>query len=40
MCSIQSFHWADVVIKGDTTELWFENKFCLSIAHGIMQYGE
>lgn len=40
MCSIQCFHWADVVVKGGTTELWFENKTCLTIPNGIVQYPE
>ncbi|HEX4273980.1 MAG TPA: hypothetical protein VHZ74_01430, partial [Bryobacteraceae bacterium] len=38
--SIQSFHWADVVVKGNTTELWFENKMCLAIPDGVVQYAE
>jgi hypothetical protein len=40
ICSIQSFHWADVVVKGGKTELWFENRLCLSIPNGIVEYTE
>jgi len=40
MCSIQSFHWAEVAVKGETTELWFENKLCLAIPDGIVEYAE
>ena len=38
--SIDSFHWADVVVNGDTTELWFENKVCVTISDGLVQYSE
>ena len=40
ICSIQSFHWAEVVVNGDTTELWFENKLRLAIGDGIVVYVE
>jgi len=40
ICSIESFHWADVVIRGNTTKLWFENKTCISVEDGIVQYAE
>ena len=38
ICSIQSFHWADVVVKGGQTELWFENGVCLAIPEGLVEY--
>jgi hypothetical protein len=43
ICSIQSFHTANVVVKGTTTELWFEwfeSRLCLVIPDGIVKYAE
>jgi len=40
MFAIVSFHWADVVVKGNRTELWFENKQRVVISDGIVQYAE
>ena len=40
MFAIVSFHWADVVVKGDRTELRFENKQRVVISGGIVQYAE
>lgn len=38
ICAIQSFHWADVIVSGDMTELVFEGKVRLAISSGIVQY--
>jgi hypothetical protein len=40
MCSIQGFHWAEVKMKQNKTELWFEGRTCISISGGILQYGD
>lgn len=40
ICSIESFHWADVEVKDGTTELWFEGKLCLAVSDGIVVYAE
>lgn len=36
MFSIRGFKWADVVLKGSTTELRFENKTRVTISGGIV----
>jgi hypothetical protein len=40
ICSIESFHWADAVVKDGTTALWFEGKLCLAVSSGIVMYAE
>jgi hypothetical protein len=40
ICTIESFHWADVTIKGKTIELCFEGKVDLAIRGGVVQYAE
>ena len=42
-CAIESFHWAEVTVKGDTspvTELQFENGTCITVSDGIVEYDE
>ncbi len=39
MFSIECFHWASVVKKKNKTELWFENKVCLS-TDGVVTYDD
>jgi len=38
--SIACFHWADVVVSGSTTELWFKGGTCFAISDGIAKYAE
>lgn len=38
--TIVSFHWADVVVNENTTELWFENRQRVAIHGGLVQYAE
>ena len=38
ICSIESFHWVTVKVKGRTTELWFENKVCLAVPNAVVRY--
>jgi hypothetical protein len=40
ICSIQSFHCAEVAVNGQATELSFEDTTCLSIQHGIVMYAD
>jgi len=38
MFGIQSFHWADVAISGDTTDLAFEGRVRVRVVGGSVQY--
>jgi hypothetical protein len=38
MCSIQGFHWATVKVTGASTKLWFEDKTCLTVSGGTVEY--
>jgi hypothetical protein len=40
ICVISGFHWADVVVCGGTTELWFEGRTQIVIEDGIVEYSE
>ena len=38
ICSIQCFHWCRVKVRGGTTTLWFEDRPCLRVTGGIVEY--
>ena len=40
ICTIECFHWVRVVAKPQTTELWFENKVCVTVEGGTVQYDD
>jgi len=40
ICSIQYFHWVDVSVTGEGTELSFEDKACVAIRNGIVLYAD
>jgi hypothetical protein len=40
ICTIEGFHWARVEVKTRATELWFEDKVCVAVKDGIVQYSD
>jgi hypothetical protein len=38
MCAIESFHWAQVEVKGNDTTLIFEGKTRLTVSGGVVEY--
>ena len=40
ICTIQDFHCVDVVMKGKTTELWFEGRFPIAMPSGVVMCAE
>jgi hypothetical protein len=38
ICTIETFHWVSVQVRGETTTLWFEDQTCLEVTGGIVQY--
>ena len=38
ICTIEAFHWVRVQVRGETTTLWFEDRTCLEVTGGIVEF--